>query len=664
MFIAKDRQSGSSPAKGGGRREATGGEVSTLAATPRRHACGATPSLAAEGYGDFLRRWSLPAHGLALAVALASPAQAQGTASDDCTAASEQRDNLITVVANGSPLRLDTTGQPIAIIDTRELESIQGADLTRALERLPGVSFSRNGGLGAQTGLNVRGANADQVLVLVDGVRVADYASPGGSYDLGNLMMDGVSRVDLLRGSNSVVWGSQAIGGVLAVQMREIDGAEVSGEYGAYDTWLAHGGVGIADSGYAASLTAGYARTDGFSALAAGTEADGYHQWNVAGKGRVMVASGLTLRANARYARSKLDIDLTGANAPDHQLSKEGSGRVGFDYSGSDLTLTGGAALSTIRRDYETGWGPSFFKGSGRRVDLAGQVNLDDTLKLDFGTDSEWTRAQSSYDTRQKARASSGHALLGYNSGAVSLVAGARLDDHSRFGSHWTFGANGSLALGEGWRLRASYGEGFKAPTLYQLYGSFVGNTALKPEQSRSYDVGIEQGDRNGMFHAALTLFRRDSRDLIDLSSAYVYANTARARAQGVEVELGARPDDNLRVQAAYTYTRARDLTLNRDLARRPRHLLTLSGDWQTPLRALTIGGDVRLASDAVEYDWMGAPTRLDGYVLGTIRAQLALGERFELYGRVENIGNARYETAAGFGTPGRSAYAGIRARF
>ena len=142
-------------------------------------------------------------------------------------------------------------GQSISIVTSDELDDIQGPDLTRVLTRLPGVSYSRNGGLGGQTGLNVRGANADQLLVLVDGVRIADYASPGGGYDLGNLMGGNLSKLELLRGSNSVVWGSQAIGGVLAVTTEELDGARASAEYGAYDTALLSGGAGIAGDGHA-----------------------------------------------------------------------------------------------------------------------------------------------------------------------------------------------------------------------------------------------------------------------------------------------------------------------------------------------------------------------------------------------------------------------------
>ncbi|HMP57619.1 MAG TPA: TonB-dependent receptor plug domain-containing protein, partial [Novosphingobium sp.] len=148
---------------------------------------------------------------LALSTVLSAPAIAQDTS--------------IVVVASGAVQPVEVVGQSVSVAGQEEIDAVQGADLTRLLERLPGLSFTRNGGLGAQTGIFVRGANADQLLVMIDGVRVADYASPGGGYDLGNLLAGNLAKVELLRGSNSVVWGSQAVGGGLALTTREVNGA-------------------------------------------------------------------------------------------------------------------------------------------------------------------------------------------------------------------------------------------------------------------------------------------------------------------------------------------------------------------------------------------------------------------------------------------------------
>lgn len=594
----------------------------------------------------------------------------------------------ITVVASGNESRVDRSGQPITVITRSEIASVQGADITRVLERVPGVTLTRNGGPGAFTAVRLRGSDAEQVLVLIDGVRVEDVSAPSGGFDFGTLTPGGVERIDVLRGANSVAWGSAALAGVIAVQSRDLNGAEASAEYGYRDSFTADAAAGLASDRGALTVNAGYARSDGVSSAAAGTEPDGYRQWRVGGRGRFALTPELSVVAVARYADTRTDIDGFGpptyvvfGDTPEYQTSRQASGRVGLRYSGEALTLNAGYALSDTKRDYYDptfGPAPSYgYRGRSQRADLTGRLTLPAGFAVDFGADSERTRTISTFDARQTANLNSAHALLGWSAGGASLAAGVRVDDHSRFGTAWTFGANGAIEVLRNLRLRASYGEGFKAPTLYQLVSDY-GNAALNPERSKSYDAGVEWGSRNGPLHAAVTLFRRDSRNLIVFVSCTslnrcadrpygLYDNVGKARAEGVEVELGARPVEALNLQAAYTYVEARNLTpgnanFGRDLGRRPRHALTLASDWTTPLAGLTLGADLRLVGDS--FDNAANTVRLDGYALVTLRASLPVGDRFELFGRVENVTDARYQTVATYGTPGRAAYAGVRARF
>ena len=621
---------------------------------------------------------------------LADPTLAQDAAVEDdaagtITLVEPLADALVTVVASGSEVGVQSVGQSVTVMSGAEIDSVQGPDLTRALERLPGVTITRNGGLGNFTGLRVRGADAEQLLVLVDGVRMADTASPAGGYDLGNLLSGGVSKVELLRGSNSVVWGSQAMGGVLAVTTGDLDGGRLAAEYGAQNSVSANASYGKYTSGLQTALTAGYVRTDGISTAAMGTEPDGFRQWRVTGRVKAELSQDLYATFAARYADSRLDIDgfpapsFSFADTPEYQITREASGRAGLEYRTGGVQLRGSYALTDIRRAYfdpTFGTAPNYETfGRSERAELNGTADLPANFTLDFGADNERTRFRSSFDPEHKARQSSGHALLGFRAYPVSLAAGVRVDDHSKFGTHWTFGANGSYDVGGGWRLRASYGEGFKAPTLFQLLSDY-GNGALRPETSRSVDAGIELGERNGRgVHLAATLFRRDSKDLIDFVSCFgvttgictsrpfgTYNNVSRARAEGFELEGDVQPVDGLSIHAAYSYVKTVNRGNSKDLARRPRHALSLSADWETPLAGIKLGADLRVVSRS--FDDAGNFTQLDGYALGTLRASVPLGERFELYGRIENVGNVRYQTAAGYGTAGRSAYIGARARF
>ncbi len=613
---------------------------------------------------------------LGCSVCLATPAFAQDEQAaephpDGIILKIEVRDDFITVVATGRSEEVTTSGQSISVVGSDEIKLVQSPDLTRVLERLPGVTLARSGPLGSQTSLFVRGANSEQLVVMIDGVRMADAAAPSGGFDFGTLLTGGIGKIELLRGSNSVPWGSDAIGGVLAVTSAEFSGVRAGVEYGANDTASADLALGIQGDGHALTATGGYVTSDGISAYAPGAEPDAFRQWRLGLRGKLDLSEGLSATVAARYADSRIDFDgypfptYTFADTPEYQTTRQASGRAGLEYSGDGFNLRGGVAVSDTRRAYfdpTYGLAPNFETvGRSLRADLTGMVSLTDDVSIDFGADSEWTRYSTTYDSRNTARQSGGYGLLRFARGPLNVTAGARLTDHDRFGSQWTFGSNASVEIGGLWRIKASYGEGFKAPTLSQLYG-YGGNVALQPETSTAVDFGIEHGDRGGELHFAATLFRRDSSNLIDYVSPSGYFNIGRARAEGFELEGKARIDGRLTFRAAYTYLDATNRATGKDLARRPRHALSASADWFTPLHDLTLGADLRMVGDS--FDDRDNLTAIDGHAVVTLRASLPLGDHLELYGRVENVTDARYETVAGYGTYGRSAYAGVRLKW
>lgn len=604
--------------------------------------------------------------------------------------AQETDDGAIVVVATGLSDSAERTGNAVSVIGAEELEEIQGPDITRALRRLPGVSVSRNGGVGGFTGVSVRGAPAEHLLVLVDGVRVNDVSSPAGGFDFGNLTLGAIESVELLRGSNSVIWGSDAIGGVLNLTTRRADGVEASAEYGGDEQASANLGYGLRTGALSATLSGGYLTREGFSAAALGTENDGFRQWNLTGSGNLALRRDLSLVANGRYAEGELEID--GYPPPffifndtlERQDTREWSARIGADYRSRALELRAGLARSNLSRDLvnEAAGPEPYYRTDGRstRAELFGRAAIAGSVALDFGGDYEWTTftANSSFAASSgEAEIRSVHALLGRYGDRFTLAGGARYDDHSRFGGEWSLGANGAYEFANGWRLRASYGEGFKAPSLFQLLSDF-GNAALQPERSKSYDAGIAYGTRNEDFHAAFSFFRRDSRDLIGFVSCFgaagaicedrpngTYANIGRARAQGFELEAGAALSPQFRARAAYSFIETEDRTrgsagFGNQLARRPRHALSASVDWQSPF-GLALGADLRLVSDRFDDPANSVP--LDGYALADLRAVFPFGERLELYGRIENLTNADYVEVAGYNTQGRAAYIGARFR-
>ncbi|WP_417323131.1 TonB-dependent receptor plug domain-containing protein [Erythrobacter aureus] len=586
----------------------------------------------------------------------------------------------ITVTANGLGTAIANTGQAVTIIDREEIDSVQGADATRVLRRTPGLSFSRNGGNGGFTGVNLRGANSQQVLVLVDGVRVADPAAPGGGFDFGNLLLGTAGKFDILRGSNSTIWGSDAIGGVVDISTRGETGFVGNAEYGSRDTLFTSAAGGIGGDGYYAGLTGSWYRTDGFSTAASGTERDGFEQLALGGQVFVDLASNLEVFAHANWSEGDLDLDgfppptFAFSDTLDTQETRHLWGDVGFAYYGNDLTLRGSYGLSDTERDNLDADGATTFASDGRseRLSLRGEYRAIGPVTVAFGAEQEWTDYSASFSPDGEADIFGAYVQLGFVMGRFAAHIGSRVDDHSLFGSNASYGADVSYGFGNDWRLRASLGEGFKAPTLFQLLSNY-GNTELHPEESTSFDIGLEKGSRGKGTHLALTAFRRDSEDLIGFVSCFgitggicanrsngTYDNTAHARAQGIEAEAGFDIASGLRLSAVYSYIDTEDRTTGLRLARRPRHMGTLFADYEAPF-GLTLGADLRLVGPS--FDDAGNLARLDGYEVLDLRAALPVTETVEIYGRVENVFDSDYQTVAGYASPGRGAFVGVRAR-
>ncbi|MBO9621115.1 MAG: TonB-dependent receptor [Sphingomonas sp.] len=592
-------------------------------------------------------------------------------------AAHAQSDEPIVVVATGVEQSPDEIGRSVTLIGRDEIETHQTVALSDLLATTPGVTVTRNGGLGGFTGVRIRGAEAEQTLVLIDGVRVNDPSAPGGGFDFGNLLAGSIERVEVLRGPNSVAWGSQAIGGVVnVVTERPVDGLRVRGnaEYGSNEQFGASGALSAGNERVQGALTAGYLTTDGISQAASGTEPDGYRQ--IGGTARVLVefAPGFGADLRGYYAHSRLDLDgfpaptYAFADTEEYSEAQEAYGYVGLHGVTGPVKHRLSFTLADVNRDnYDpaSGSDASFFsRGRSERYAYQGEAALGSVARLVFGAEQEDSRF---FDG--STRASQGITSV-YGEAIVTpvepltLTAGLRNDDHSGFGSHMSWGANAALRPAAGTLLHASYGEGFKAPTLYQRF-SFYGTPDLQPETAESYEVGARQEITKGLSLGA-TWFRRDTRQQIDFDLATsTYFNIARSRARGVEVEIVAQPVTGLSLRGGYTHVDAENRSpganLGNDLPRRPRDTGSLSVDYRFA-HGPSLGATLLIVDDS--FDNAANTVRLDGYALASIRASVPVTRQVELYGRVENLFDADYQTVAGYGTFGRTAHAGVRLRF
>ncbi|MBJ7438976.1 MAG: TonB-dependent receptor [Sphingopyxis sp.] len=604
------------------------------------------------------------------ALAAATPAFAQ-TADD------------IVVTASGIEQPRDEVGQAITIIDADTIEKRQTVDVVDLLATTPGVRFNRTGSTGSVAGISLRGAETTQTLVLIDGVKVNDPSGIGDGYDFGPLLTGNISRIEVLRGSNSVVHGSQAIGGVVSLMTATPAtgfAANASADYGYSDTLNAKADVSGTAGRVSGGIGGAYFRTDGISSAAVGTEKDGYK--NFAGNARLKIAfsDALSLDLRGYYINADLDYDSffgAPADSPDIAKLEQYVGYAGLNLGLFDGRFTSRAAVTWLRNDrdyyFVRGTAPDYgYSGTNLRFEYQGVVTPVEQAKLIFGYEHE----RPDYDffgfgstDSQRANIDSVYALgIVQPLTGLSVTGGIRHDDHSQFGGATALGANANYSPNDGaTNVRLSYGEGFKAPSLYQLYDGFSGNAALRPERSKSYDLGIDQSLADGRALISLTAFLRNTTDQINYDNAtFTYGNIDRTRAKGVEATFALQPVDALNVTASYSYIDARDRSGRpvfdgKRLPRRAEHAVSLSADYNWSF-GLSTGATLALVGDS--FDNATNSVRLDGYALAGVRASMPIGQNLELYGRVDNLFDADYTTASGFGTYGRAAFGGVRVSF
>jgi len=604
--------------------------------------------------------------------------------------AAEEGDDMIVVTASRSEEKLSDVGKSISVIGIDTIEQRQTASLADLLRTMPGVTIQRNGGLGTITSIFIRGAQSEQTVALIDGVKINDPSSPGGGFNFADLLTDNLERVEILRGPQSVLWGSQAIGGVINIITRApTDNLQLraTAEYGSFETGRLSGAVTGKVGPTAISAGAGYLTTDGISVAGGGAEKDGYHLFGTYLKTATELADGISLDLRGFYTKSKVDLDgfppptFSIGDTDEYQRQQQIVGYAGLNAELFDGRLENriAAAFTRVDRDsYDPATIPvKNFDGRGRnmRFEYQGIANLGIARAI-FGVEhqEEKLRTLSAFFgppvILARAKANLDSAYFDVHAKPVeglTVGAGIRYDDHSQFGDATTLSADIAYSPNAGATIvRASYGEGFKAPSLYQLYGDF-GTRGLRPEEAKGWDAGITQQLIGDAVEVRATWFQRKVINQIDFDlGTFTYANIARARARGAEVELRIAPTRDLLFTANYTYSKSVnrnpvDPNFGKQLARRPRQTVNVTGDYRWAF-GLSTGATITHVSRS--FDDPGHFTQLGDYVLVDLRAAMPVTDAIELYGRIENLFGERYQTAAGFGQPGRAGYVGIRLRY
>ena len=603
----------------------------------------------------------------------------------------------VVVTAHRDEIPEDQVGSSVTVISAEDLDRTGKTMVLDALRSVPGLEVVRNGGPGGTASVFLRGANAEHTLVLVDGVEVNDPIAPTRAFDFGNLAVNNIDRIEILRGPQSTLYGSDALGGVIHIFTKKGGGGlsgYLSAEGGSFSTTRANAGVhgGGDKTWYSVAITA--LDTDGISAAAqtaGNNEADSYSNRSLSARFGHQATDNLDLDLVLTATNTDTDLDNFGGAFGDdpnsvgssEQFTARAQGRLTLlegDWSQSfGLALTGydRSFDNPVDADHPADLDNSRYRSRLLKLDWQNRLRLDENHNLVFGLESEEEEGESEYFsdgmfgpyadlfTRQSARTTGlflqDHITMGEN---LFTTVGFRVDDHSRLGSQATFRGAFSWKAGDrGTRIKGSVGTGFKAPSLFQLYSSF-GNINLAPEESTGWDAGVEQQLAGGKFILAATWFENDFDNLIQFDGgAFTYANIARAETRGVELTAVVTPSSRIDLVLGYTWTDTADRATGEELLRRPGSKISLAAHYQVT-SALGLNLDLVRVGPRDDLDFSSFPSarvELPEYTVLNLAAGWQATSRIRFQARIENVLDEEYQEVLGYGAPGPGAYAGIR---
>ena len=574
----------------------------------------------------------------------------------------------------------------VTVVTSEEIERRQLRLVTDVLRRVPGVDVRRNGGPGTTTSIFIRGGDSDHVLVLLDGVELNDPSSPSRTPVLNDLTIEDIERIEVVRGPQSVLYGGDAMSGVIQIITKRGSGEHKvvgSGEGGSYST--ARGVVSasgaIDDVDYAVSGS--YWSTDGFSASSAGAERDGYRNGTVSARGGWKLNEQFSLDSMFRYSDAKSQFDGFNRESGHHIDTEQMLSRIAPRLSlfeGRWVQMLSGQ-FSRNKRD-TAGDFPSRVEGNLYALDWQNEVRVLKGHLVTLGLEQQWEEAEftdlddsrDNFAVYLQDQATWGERFFG--------TAGFRYDNSSDFESEVTYRFTAGVSVPEIHTVfRGSYGTGYKAPSLSELNpGVFAGVRTLKPEKSEGFDIGFDTSFCDDRFVTTATLFYNDVDDLIiavfdEITGLYENFNIDESEAYGVETSVDLEIIKNLRFTGNYTYTHTEAKGVPKGfgiadgsrLLRRPTHKASMDLVWHFLDNRGEFAVNLLYVGDRRDLKTVGFSTfavTADDYVTLNLTGRFKVNDWLTVFGRVDNVTDEDYEDILGYGTAGASAYGGIRLEY
>lgn len=606
--------------------------------------------------------------------------------------------------------RLETPAKEIAssitVITKDDLERMGKTTVLEALQEVLGVMVLQNGPLGGASSVSLRGANSEHTLVMLDGVELNDPISPSRSYDLAHLSIANIERIEILRGAQSTLYGSDALGGVINIITKKGQGKPnlyLRSIGGSFKTFLSHAEFSGSSDTFHFSLAGSYFRTNGFSAASTSCEGnyeeDGYRNLTLSGRVGYQVWQNLSIDLTWRTFKTKSDIDNFGGpygDDPNNTQRYDASilkGQIRHLFLQNRWEQKINLSVIHYDRKYENPTDDEHPSDSDRskftsqqwKLDWQHNLFLDAANTLTFGLEYQEEQGQSEYSSESLWGSSSSLFPLqkSHNTGIYIqdqirwagrffATVGARLDHHSQSGTALTYRIAPAYLIGQtGIKLKASYGTGFKSPSLYQLFAPEttwgpVGNKLLEPEQCTSWEMGIEQSLFRNTFLLGLTYFSSEYKNLIDFDYARGYINISKASSKGVEFILQALLGRRFHLSASYTRSEARDVDADEDLLRRPKDKLAarVSYDFSKKSHLTLSLIHIGKREDMEWIGWVPQRVAMPSYTLFDILFAIEAIPNVQFFLRLDNLLNEEYEVVKGYGTAGFSAYGGLKVLF
>ena len=605
----------------------------------------------------------------------------------------------VLVSASLLPISASRSANAITVIDSKQLKNRAALSVSDLLRDVPGLAVSRSGVQGSATQIRVRGAEANHLLVLIDGVEAND-PSQSDELNWGTLSAADIERIEVIRGPQSSLRGSDAMAGVVNIVTRRADrplSVNLFSETGSFGTYNSGLSIGSKQGDFDGRLSVNHIETEGENISRTGSEKDGYRNTNINLNAGWTVSDELRLSVAARQSDGMNEFDADGdfdGLVDDQEKVSEfrnSTMRIQGDYVSADGRFQHKLVIAQSNNDneaFDTGVlgtytsstkdqyqyvGSAFWDESSQRLSVLAEREEEDFQQRgaidDYGI-------YGIYDPNQDRERNTDSIAIEYRndiSDALTLAASARYDDNSEFDSANTVRVEAVYQLNDGTRLRSAYGTAIKNPTFTERFGfytNFIGNLSLEPEESTSWELGIDQMLFDNSLTLSATLFDTELKNEINGSAVdpvtfgYTAVNKeGKSQRQGVELTAIGTLTNSLSLNAAYTYTDSvewdDETGVYIDEVRRARHMASLNLSWQA-MDNLHINSNVQhngSQTDVVFPDIVA----LDSYTLVNLNANFSATEKLDVYLRLDNLFDESYEEVFSYQTLGFGASLGVR---